>query len=126
MHIRPILVAAAGLAISFSHLPPAAAQDATAGAAVFKTQCAACHSPVAGKNLVGPSLFGVVGRPSGKVPGFHYSAANEASALTWDTATLDTYLTSPREKIPHTTMTYGGEKDAKKRADLIAYLATLH
>jgi cytochrome c len=52
------------------------AADATAGQAVFKTQCGICHSPLEGKNLVGPSLFGVVGRKSGSIEGFHYSAAN--------------------------------------------------
>lgn len=51
----------------------ARAQDAAAGAAVFKTQCSICHSVVEGKNLVGPSLFGVVGRQAGQVSGFHYS-----------------------------------------------------
>ncbi len=104
----------------------ARAQDATAGTAVFKQQCAACHAVVADRNLVGPSLFGIVGRKAGTIPGFHYSAANEASGLTFDAATLDRYLTSPATVIPHTTMPYIGLKDAQKRADLIAYLATLH
>ena len=76
--------------------------------------------------MVGPSLAGVVGRPAGQVAGFHYSAANKGSALVWDTATLDRYLTSPKDVVPHTIMTYAGLKDAKKRADLIAYLSTLH
>ena len=104
----------------------ASAQDATAGAAVFKQQCGVCHSVVADKNVVGPSLFGVVGRKAGTIPGFHYSAANQASGLTFDAATLDRYLTSPATVVPHTIMPYAGLKDAQKRADLIAYLATLH
>jgi cytochrome c len=104
----------------------AAAQDAAAGKAVFQSQCGVCHSVQAGRNLVGPSLFGIVGRPAGQVPGFHYSPANKSSALTWDTATLDRYLTSPGVVIPHTTMTYPGLKDAVRRAGLIAYLSTLH
>jgi len=105
---------------------PASAQDAAAGMAVFKSQCSICHSVVAGRNMIGPSLFGVVGRPAGKEPGFHYSPANEKSGLTWDAATLDRYLTSPATVVPHTIMTYAGLKDATKRADLIAYLSTLH
>ena len=40
-------------------------------------------------------------------------------------ATLDKYLQSPMTVVPGTTMTYGGLKDDAKRADLIAYLATL-
>ncbi len=114
-------------ALLFALLPAAQAlaADPTAGAAVFKSQCSACHSPVAGKNLVGPSLFGVVGRTTGEVPGFHYSAPNKAAALTLDAATLDRYLTNPRGVIPGTFMTYAGLKDDAKRADLIAYLTTL-
>lgn len=103
----------------------AVAADATAGQAVFKSQCSVCHSIVAGKNAVGPSLFGIVGRKSGQIEGFRYSAANKNSNLTWDEATLDKYLTSPKAVVPGTIMTYAGVKDDTKRADLIAYLATL-
>lgn len=39
---------------------PAASGDATAGKAVFDTNCTACHP--AGQKGVGPSLVGVVGR----------------------------------------------------------------
>jgi cytochrome c len=112
--------------VVWSSVDRASAQDAAAGAAVFKSQCGICHSAQAGRNMVGPSLFDVVGRPAGKVPGFHYSPANRDSGLTWDAATLDRYLTSPGTVVPHTIMTYGGLKDAKKRADLIAYLSSLH
>ena len=75
--------------------------------------------------MVGPSLFGVVGRKSGSVPGFRYSPANQSANVTWDQAILDKYLQSPRSVIPGTIMTYAGLKDDTKRADLIAYLATL-
>ena len=102
------------------------AADVEAGQAVFKSQCGICHSPLAEKNMVGPTLFGLIGRKSGSVPGFHYSAANRAAEITWDAGTLDKYLTAPREVVPGTIMTYGGLKDAAKRADLIAYLETLH
>ena len=104
----------------------ARAQDAGAGQAVFKSQCSICHAVQVGKNQTGPSLSGIVGRPAGQVAGFHYSSANKNSGLTWDAATLDRYLISPREVVPHTIMGYSGLKDAQKRADLIAYLATLH
>jgi cytochrome c2 len=104
----------------------ARAADAAAGEAVFKSQCSICHSIQRGRNQVGPSLAGIVGRPAGQAPNFHYSPANKASDLTWDVATLDRYLTSPSAVVPHTIMTYGGLKDAGKRANLIDYLATLH
>ena len=86
-----------------------------------------CHLPfgAAWQEHGGPSLAGVVGRKTGTVPGFHYSPANQKVNLTWDEATLNKYLQSPRTTVPGTTMTYVGLKDDTKRADLIAYLATL-
>ena len=109
-----------------ANLPSSAmAADPAAGKAVFSSMCSICHSVQPGKNMVGPSLAGVVGRKTGSVPGFHYSPANQNANLTWDAATLDKYLQSPRTTVPGTTMTYGGLKDDTKRADLIAYLATL-
>src|SRR5262249_40035150 len=95
------------------------AADPAAGKSVFNSACSICHSVQSGKNLVGPSLFGVVGRKSGSVPGFHYSPANQNANLTWDQATLDKYLQAPLATIPGTTMIYGGLKDDTKRADLI-------
>jgi cytochrome c2 len=103
----------------------ARAADPAAGKTVFNSLCSICHSVQPGKNQVGPSLFGIVGRKTGSVAGFHYSPANQNANLTWDQATLDKYLQSPRTVIPGTLMTYGGLKDDTKRADLIAYLATL-
>ncbi len=75
--------------------------------------------------MVGPSLFGIVGRETGSVAGYSYSTGNKNAHLTWDDATLNKYLESPRDVVPGTKMTYGGLKDPTKRADLIAYLATL-
>ena len=103
----------------------AKAADPAAGKSVFNSYRSICHSVQPGKNMVGPSLFGVVGRKSGSVPGFRYSPANQSANVTWDQAILDKYLQSPRSVIPGTIMTYAGLKDDTKRADLIAYLATL-
>ena len=102
----------------------ATAADVEAGAKVFKAQCTACHTNVEHKKLIGPSLFGVVGRKAGSED-FAYSDVNKNSGLTWDEATLDKYLVAPAKMLPGTKMTYAGLKDDTKRADLIAYLATL-
>ena len=88
-------------------------------------QCAACHSAMPGMNGVGPSLAGVVGRKAGTLAGFSYSAAMTAYGKTWDEATLDAYLTSPAKVVPGTRMTYMGQSDPAKRAEIIAYLKTL-
>ena len=42
--------------------------DPQRGAQVF-VQCKVCHSLEAGKNMVGPSLHGLIGRKAGSVPG---------------------------------------------------------
>ena len=102
-----------------------AAGDIAAGERLFKQQCGACHAAQAGQNRVGPSLFGIVGRKAGTIEGFRYSAANKASALTWDAATLEPYLLIPRVVVPGTIMTFAGMKNDAQRADVIAYLASL-
>ncbi|HQT79513.1 MAG TPA: cytochrome c family protein [Rhodopila sp.] len=114
-----------GLLLIAASLPAAAAGDAAAGKSVFQNVCSICHSVNPGQNKIGPSLFGVVGRKTGSVPGYSYSAANEKADITWTEANLDKYLEAPRAMIPGTKMTYGGLKDPEKRANLIAYLATL-
>ena len=103
----------------------ALAGDPAAGRAVFSSSCGICHPIRPGDNKIGPTLFGVVGRKTGTVPDYTYSAANLAANLTWTDATLDTYLAAPRTVMPGTKMAYAGVKDPGKRADLIAYLDTL-
>jgi cytochrome c len=121
--IRPVLIAALALA---SAAPLAArAQDAAAGETVFKRACAVCHSPQAGRNMIGPSLHGIYGRPSSQVTGFRYSEANKKANLTFDAETLERYLADPRAVVPGTTMAYAGLKDPDQRRNLIAYLQTL-
>jgi cytochrome c len=56
------------------------------------------------------------------VEGFKYSKAMQESGLTWDEATLDKYLTKPKDVVPKTKMAFAGIKKADQRADVIAYL----
>ncbi len=103
----------------------AQAADAAAGKDVFK-QCMACHTTEQGKNKVGPSLFGVVDRPAGKVDGFKYSKPMQekaAGGLVWTPENLKAYITAPKEVVPGGTMAFAGIKDPAKVDDLIAYLA---
>lgn len=121
--MRLLLLAALAAAALAPGRPAAAEGNAEAGQRIFRIQCGACHVVEAGKNRVGPSLHGIVGRMSGSVEGFRYSAANKGASLTWDAETLDRYLVNPRGMVPGTTMTYAGLKNEQQRADLIAYLA---
>ena len=99
------------------------AGDPVKGKSAFGA-CAMCHSDTAGRNGIGPSLFGVVGRDAGTAPGFRYSAAMKTAGK-WTPEKLDAFITSPKAAVPGTTMPFGGLKDAGKRADIVAYLGTL-
>jgi len=117
----------ASAAFGAAILIPLSAQagDVSAGKSVFRSQCGICHSPSEGKNVVGPSLFGVVGRRTASVTGFRYSVGNQNANLKWDEATLDKYLDTPKAIVPGTAMNFSGLKEPEKRSDVIAYLATL-
>ena len=115
-----LLFAATSLALL---LATAQAQDATAGGMAFQ-QCAECHSPGSTDNA-GPGLKGVYGRRAGAKDGFEFSPALKKSAIQWDDKTLDAFLANPQKAVPGTSMAFGGDDDAKERADLIAYLKTL-
>ena len=116
--MKPFLLAAIAMTISAG----AHAQAAGAEAKVFN-QCRTCHT-IGGnaKILIGPPLNGIVGRPAGTFPGFAYSEANKNSGLTWDEATLTSYLADPKAKMPGTKMAFPGLKTAQQIADLIAFL----
>jgi len=118
------LVVAATLAALTA--PAGATGNPAAGQDVFAEHCAECHSAREGKHKKGPSLFATLGRPAGSIAAFaNYSAAMKASGKTWTPDALDAYVTNPKAIVPGGTMKYDGLADAKARADLIAYLATL-
>lgn len=126
MVVSSVLLAAALVNVSAQNAPPG---DATRGKAFFQVNCAVCHSPVLGPdNLVimkqGPSLVGVIGRPAGSIPHFNFTKALQTSGFAWDPNTLYRFLTNPMEVVPGTTMPIP-VTDARNRADVIAYLATL-
>jgi cytochrome c len=103
---------------------PGLAADVEAGKTAFK-KCALCHTTEAGKNKIGPSLFGIVGRKPATVENFNYSEAMKKFDHTWDEGTLDEYLADPRATVPGTKMIFPGIKDKTERDDVIAYLETL-
>ena len=103
--------------------PTASAGDATAGRQVYK-KCQACHSLEAGKNRVGPSLAGIVGRHAASVQGFSYSDAMKKADVMWDPQTLDQFLSGPQKMIPGNKMPFPGLKTEHDRSDVIAFLAS--
>ena len=102
-----------------------ASASAAAGEKVFK-KCAACHDVTdGGPNKVGPNLWGVVGRKPGSHEGFAYSGAMTEFGATHDTWTfeeLDHFLTSPKDFVKGTAMSFAGLRKPDDRANLIMYL----
>ena len=103
--------------------PLVRAADPEKGKSVFE-QCAACHSLGDPGDYDGPMLKGVMGRKAGSLEDYRYSAAMKRSDVTWDTTTLDKYVTDPQAFIPGNRMAFAGINDKAQREDLIAYLAT--
>jgi cytochrome c len=96
--------------------------DPKQGEAVFKKNCLVCHAVEAGKNKIGPTLHGIVGKPSATVANFQYSEAMKNAGKTWDAKTLDEYLQNPRDFIPNTKLIFAGLKNEGDRKNLITYL----
>lgn len=102
----------------------AAHADAEAGKKVFN-KCKACHKVEEGKNGVGPSLHGVVGRPVASLEGYKYSDAMKAfgeGGKVWDEATLTTYLHDPKKAVPGTKMAFAGLKKDEEITDVLDYI----
>jgi cytochrome c len=102
--------------------------DPARGQATAKV-CTSCHSfEKDGPNKIGPDLWGVVNRPIGAHEGFKYSAGMTeyaGSAKTWSFEHLNSFISNPKGTVKGTAMSYAGLKEDDKRADVLAYLATL-
>ncbi len=95
--------------------------DATKGKRLY-IQCQSCHTLIEGRNLVGPSLYKIVGREAGTVEGFRYSDANANSGVVWTEDALFAFMEDPRGYMPGTRMIFPGVRKPQDRADIIAYL----
>lgn len=116
-------VAAAVLLLSW---PCGLGADAGRGQLVFQ-RCYACHSVTPGEEgLTGPSLYGILGRRAGSLPGFEFSPAMiEAGTkrrLVWSTKTLDAFLSDPQQVVPGTAMNMPPLRLARDRQDLLDFL----
>jgi cytochrome c len=88
-------------------------------------KCYSCHALEPGKALEGPSLHQILGRRIAAGRGFTYSPALRALAVRqrrWDSVMLDRFIADPEAVAPRTSMNFSGIRDARERADLIAYL----
>ncbi len=99
--------------------------DAKKGENLIKA-CATCHTFDAGGSVkpTGPNLYGVVNRKIGST-GYGYSDSMKGHGGNWDYESLNKFITNPKGFVANTKMSYAGEKDPAKRADIIAYLRSL-
>jgi cytochrome c len=89
-------------------------------------KCAACHTfNKGGRPLVGPNLWGIVGRPKASEAGFNYSAALKAKGGNWSIDDLNQFINNPRGYVPGTNMSFAGISRGSERADVLSYLNTL-
>ena len=85
--------------------------------------CKVCHTfDKGGATLIGPNLYGVVGKKIAAHEGVNYTPALKGKEGDWTYENLDLWLTNPQAFAPGTTMAFPGVPDIKKRADIIAYL----
>ena len=96
--------------------------DLAHGEKVFK-KCTACHMIAAGgKNMIGPNLWGVIGRTSGSISDYKYSKAMIAHGKEWSFEEMNSYLIKPQAHIKGTKMAFAGLRKEKDRASVILYL----
>ena len=99
-----------------------ASTSSTDGKKIFK-KCAACHSiSEGGKNKIGPTLWGVLGRPAGSVADYKYSKAMAAYGKNWSFEEMNGFLIKPKDWIKGTKMSFPGLRSAKDRAAVILYM----
>lgn len=91
------------------------------GERVFAKQCGGCHSLQAGVQRAGPSLYGVVGRSAGELPGYEFSATLREASFVWTPEILDVFLQDPSAMLPSSLMVFWGLADPQ-REQVIRYL----
>lgn len=121
---RHLSLTAAAAVLAVSSIGYANAADVAKGKKVFN-KCKACHTLVAGKHRIGPSLAGVFGRKAGTTPKYKFSKAMKkagAGGLVWTPETMSAYLKKPRTYIKGTKMTFAGLKKQSDKDNLMAFL----
>ena len=96
--------------------------DVGHGEKVFK-KCSACHMIASGgKNMIGPNLWGVIGRTAGSVSDYKYSKAMVAYAKQWSFEEMNSYLIKPQAYVKGTKMAFAGLRKEKDRASVILFM----
>ena len=97
-------------------------QSDDSGAALFKKKCSTCHSLEPGKNKVGPSLSGIIGRKAGSSDFPKYRALKDADFV-WDKTNIAAWIADPKKFIGKPTAMTVKIKNEKDRQAIIEYLS---
>jgi cytochrome c len=89
------------------------------GKEMFEKRCTGCHALDFEKT--GPRLRGVFGRPAASLTAFPYSDSLRKSGITWDSRSLDRWLTDPDGFVPDNDMAFR-VPNKEERATIIEYL----
>jgi cytochrome c len=92
------------------------------GKELFERRCSGCHAP--DHNKEGPRLRGVYGRKAASLADFQYSDALRKTAVRWDGASLERWLSDPDAMAPGTDMAFQ-VKSGEERKAIVAYLKAL-
>jgi cytochrome c len=118
----PLVAVATLMLIALPYRAMAEPGNPTRGERMYRA-CVACHSLDPNRNMTGPSLAEIWNRKSGSLASFpRYSPALKSAGIVWNDDTLDEWIKDPQHFIPGNTMTFQGVKDARQRADLLAFL----
>jgi cytochrome c len=119
---RGVTVLALGILLTvWAAMPIRAAEPAPAA---FNNHCRTCHSVKEGDNRLGPSLHKIFGAKAGSSPSYaSYSQGLKSSGVTWDEATLDSFIENPDQVIPNNNMKpYKGIADEAVRKQIVDFL----
>ncbi|MEO8224590.1 MAG: c-type cytochrome, partial [Gammaproteobacteria bacterium] len=99
------------------------AADYQKGRTSFLQRCSACHTLAdGGSNLVGPNLWGLVGRAAGSAPDFAASSALKSAGFPWSVARLAEFLAGPEQMVPGIRMQIPEPVPEAERTALLAFL----
>ena len=97
------------------------------GEQIFKQQCFTCHTIDKGApNKVGPNQWNLVGRKKASEEGFSYSSALQKLGGEWTYEDINHMIFKPQQFARGTKMAFAGLPKEQDRADVIAYLRTMH
>jgi cytochrome c len=97
------------------------------GKALFVQQCFTCHTiDKGGVNKVGPNQWDIVGRKKAGHEGFSYSSALQAKGGEWSYEDINHMIFKPQAFVRGTKMAFAGLPKEQDRADVIAYLRSMH